>query len=221
MKIRKLSQKAFDYQAERQYYGKHAVVLQDFSYIEPYFRTFLGDYCAYFDGKRVLDIGAGECVHGRQVCTACNPQLYVNLDLFSVRMLPVAQHNVLKQMHFISGDCFSLPFHDKSFDVVWGNGILFRLRPLDKVVAEISRVLRPGGAYLGMEPNFVNPLVFFKFMLTSRDNNNDGALLHGTTKNAFGRAGLKLEFKFFWKKLPWLRNSVLSTSMGLIAHKPA
>ena len=219
MKVRKLSKEPFSYQAERSYYNRPITDLQDFRYIEPYYKVFLGDYCAYFNNKRVLDIGAGECVHGRQVCTSCNPKAYVNLDLFYDRMQVASQHNTLGKMQFVVADCFSLPFNNSSFDVVWGNGILFRLRPLKQVIFEVARVLCPGGVYLGMEPNFANPLLLLKFMLTDRDNRNDGKLTRREVQDSFSNAGMSIDFRFFWKRLPRIRNSFFGTSMGLISKK--
>ena len=129
------------------------------------------------------------------------------------------RHNTIKKMHFVVAACFSLPFGNSIFDVVWGNGILFRLRPLKKVIFEVARVLRPGGVYLGMEPNFANPLLLLKFMVTDRDNRNDGKLTRREVQDSFSDVGMSMEFRFFWKRLPQLRNSLLGTSMGLISRK--
>ena len=219
--MRKLSKRAFDYQAERSYYSEPPTTVSDYNYLDPYYRALLGDYYAYFRGKRILDIGAGECLHGYLISTVCQPKSYVNLDLFKDRIEIACQNNPFSQMQFVVGDCFSLPFNNGSFDVVWGNGVLFRLRPLEKVMQEVRRVLKYGGSYLGTESNFGNPLVLLKFMLygSGKDNRNDGRLSHKQVRKAFGQAGLKLKFRFFTKRVPWLRNRLLSTSMGLMAQR--
>ena len=220
--MRKLSKRAFDYQAERSYYSQPPATVSDCNYLDPYYRGLLGgDYHAYFKGKRILDIGSGECLHGYLISTVCTPESYVNFDLFKDRMEIASKKNPFGQMHFVVGDCFSLPFRDAKFDVVWGNGVLFRLRPLEKVMKEVRRVLKYGGSYLGIESNFVNPLVLLKFILydTGKDNKNDGRLSHRQVRKAFGQAGLSPEFRFFTKRAPWLKDRLLSTSMGLIAQK--
>lgn len=217
--MHKLSTEDFDYKAERQYYACAPTELHDPHYLDPYYRVFLGEYRSYFDDRCVLDIGAGECLHGYLISEMCKPQCYVNFDLFRDRMQMAFQHNPYERMYFIVGNCFSLPLKASSFEVVWGNGILFRLRPLEKVIVEIGRVLRSGGVYLGVEPNFVNPLVLLRFMLMTRVNRNDGMLSHGEVRKAFSLAGFDLELRFFWKRLPWLRHPFFSTSMGLIAQK--
>jgi ubiquinone/menaquinone biosynthesis C-methylase UbiE len=220
MKLRKLSNKSFDYQAEREYYKIFPAVVKDCDYIAPYYKSFLGEFSHHFKNRRVLDIGAGECVHGQYIGKTCSPQCYVNLDLFPDRMRLACQNNKMKNNQFINGDSFSLPIRAESVDVVWGNGFLFRMRPLEKIAKEIFRVLRPGGVYLGIEPDFANPLVLLRFSLMSRDNKNDGALYPRLARIAFSSSGLHLRYRFFWKRIPWLQNSFLSTSMGLIGSKP-
>jgi SAM-dependent methyltransferase len=42
-----------------------------------------------------------------------------------------------------------LPFPDESFDVVMSNWTLYHLADLDRGLAEIARVLRPGGRFVG------------------------------------------------------------------------
>lgn len=217
--MQKLSIKNFDYQAERSYYSEPPRTVKSSNYLKPYYQALLGDYCKYFSGKRVLDIGAGECLHGYHICAFCNPKAYINVDIFEDRMKAATEENSFSQMRFIAANCFSLPFNDASFDVVWGNGVLFRLRPLERAVSEINRVLKKDGFYLGMEPNLVNPFLLLKFMSMRRPNNNDGILTHGKVKQVFSMHNLQLEFNFFWKRIPWLKNRFLTSSMGIIARK--
>ncbi len=46
---------------------------------------------------------------------------------------------------FRQGDIFALPFEDDSFDVVFSQTVLFHVPHPEKALAEIKRVLRPGG----------------------------------------------------------------------------
>jgi ubiquinone/menaquinone biosynthesis C-methylase UbiE len=45
----------------------------------------------------------------------------------------------------ILGDVCALPFPDNSFDAVVAAWMLYHVRPLDKGLTELTRVLRPGG----------------------------------------------------------------------------
>ena len=51
----------------------------------------------------------------------------------------------LKNVAFRQGDIFDLPFADDSFDVVFSQTVLYHIPDPDKALAEIKRVLRPGG----------------------------------------------------------------------------
>ena len=42
-------------------------------------------------------------------------------------------------------DAESLPYGDSSFDFVWSWGVIHHSSDTDRVIAEIARVLRPGG----------------------------------------------------------------------------
>jgi ubiquinone/menaquinone biosynthesis C-methylase UbiE len=46
------------------------------------------------------------------------------------------------------GDVEALPFDDRSFDLVLANYMLYHVPDLDKAIAELRRVLRPGGTLL-------------------------------------------------------------------------
>ena len=46
-------------------------------------------------------------------------------------------------------DACTLPFDDDAFDVVMANHMLYHVADLDQTVAELRRVIRPGGALGG------------------------------------------------------------------------
>jgi ubiquinone/menaquinone biosynthesis C-methylase UbiE len=48
-------------------------------------------------------------------------------------------------VQFECGDVLQLPFHDSSFDIVFSNGVLHHTTDWQKGIAELLRVLRPGG----------------------------------------------------------------------------
>lgn len=217
--MRRLSSRSFDYQAERNYYAASTTRIQDIQYLDAYYRLFLGDYAGYFDGKRVLDLGAGECLHGQMVCSSSTPRLYVNSDLITNRLAPAASINIYPPVRFVVGDAFALPFQNETLDVVWGSGILFRFRPLDLVVREVSRVLRPGGCYLGIEPNFANPAVLLRFLLMRSGDRNDGRLRHQSLRASFAGVGLRPELRHFWVRMPRLRSPIMSPTLGIIGYK--
>jgi ubiquinone/menaquinone biosynthesis C-methylase UbiE len=59
---------------------------------------------------------------------------------------------------FFVGDAHQTPFEGSSFDYVFGNGALHHL-DLSKALAEISRILKPGGKAMFQEPMYHHPLM--------------------------------------------------------------
>lgn len=215
----------FDPAAEREYYRNAPTHVRDPEILRPMYAHFLSDIGSWFHDKRVLDLGAGECLHGMFVCGECNPRLYVNLDLFHDRMALAITAATARPMRFVVGDCFQMPVRTGSLDVVWCAFVLLRLRPLDAVVAEIARVLGPGGRFVGVESNFWNPLVAARILRRrpghQQWNRNDGYLSPRKLRAAFERHGFDVRLRFFWRRLAWLRNPIASPTLGIIATKGA
>ena len=96
-------------------------------------------------GDRVLEIGGG--LGTDLVQFAKNGALTTDLDL-SLGHLEHAKSNFrLRGLtgEFKHGDGETLPFPDNTFDVVYSNGVIHHTPNTHDVVAEIKRVLRPGG----------------------------------------------------------------------------
>ena len=53
----------------------------------------------------------------------------------------------------------ALPFDDNSMDVVHSWDFLHHVPDVPKAVSQISRVLKPGGRYVALEPNVLNPSI--------------------------------------------------------------
>ncbi len=206
----------FSYEVERAYYAHPTAQLRDYTWLDAYYRGLSSDYPKFFNDCRVLDLGAGECLHGRFVSDRCRPSVYVNLDLFANRMELASANNRFEQVCFVVGDCFRLPFADASFDTVWGSGILVRLRPLEPVAEEIRRVLSRGGAYIGVEPNF--QCVAVRLRRARTENKNDWPILARNVRASFESAGMVVSFKYFWRKITWLKHSLLSPTLGIVAR---
>ena len=94
----------------------------------------------------VLDLGAG-----RGVVTAELEQRsrgpVVALDR---RVGPLGPIQALR----VAGDACALPFADGAFELIFAQLVFLWIGDLDRAVAEVSRVLRPGGVLLAIEPDF-------------------------------------------------------------------
>ena len=98
-------------------------------------------------GERLLDVATGTGAMPRALAArGARPGEAAGLDR-SASMLAVAAARVPHGWSLVPGDAKRLPFADGSFDLVSACYLLHLLGPDDRirVLAEIARVLRPGG----------------------------------------------------------------------------
>jgi len=96
-------------------------------------------------GEQLLEIGAGIGTDLSQF--ARNGAVVTDLDLSAGHMAHAKENFALRglQARFVHHDAERLPFDDDTFDVVYSNGVLHHTPNTRSVVAEIKRVLKPGG----------------------------------------------------------------------------
>ncbi|MFK8042522.1 class I SAM-dependent methyltransferase [Congregibacter sp.] len=111
-------------------------------------------------GQRVLDLGCGE---GRHVIAACalDGVDAVGVDL-SLKDLATARERMAEFRDaasedsalflLLAGDALKLPFADASFDAVICSEVLEHIPDYRSALAEISRVLKPGGRFCASVP---------------------------------------------------------------------
>lgn len=212
-----LNRNPFDYDAEREYYASPVTVIRPYSHLRGHLEAFGKDFCSLFRDKAILDFGGGEGLHSKLIAETCAPKLIVVADLFLHRILYPAACNEFRCLKFACGDCIHLPFRDAPFDVVFGVGILHHFRDLDRALAEVSRVLRRPGRYLGVEPNFASPLVW-AVRLGIKKSRNEWEPFPRVLRKAFARNGFNVRIRFFWRRVSWLRWSLLTPTVALDAQ---
>lgn len=102
------------------------------------------------NGEKVLEIGAGMGTDLAQF--AKHGAICTDLDL-SLGHLDHARANFRLRglsAEFVHGDGESLPFPDNTFDVVYSNGVIHHTPDTGGVIAQIRRVLKPGGKAITM-----------------------------------------------------------------------
>jgi ubiquinone/menaquinone biosynthesis C-methylase UbiE len=102
--------------------------------------------------QRVLDAGCGTGTFLLPLARRLTPQgaTVIGLDL-AEGTLGQARARVQAEdlpVDCIIGDVEALPFDDDSFDLVLANYMLYHVPDLDQAIAELRRVLRPGGTLL-------------------------------------------------------------------------
>jgi len=96
-------------------------------------------------GDRVLDVACGPGNFSRDFATAAGNGLVVGIDA-SASMLEVAVRETDDaNVAYLRGDACQLPFHDASFDAVCCFAALYLIEDPTRALAEIARVLAPGG----------------------------------------------------------------------------
>jgi fatty-acid O-methyltransferase len=99
-------------------------------------------------GKRVLEVGCGHGGGASYLTRALSPESYVGLDVNDVGIDFCRRRHKVPGLEFVHGDAESLPLPAESVDVVINIESAHCYPHFDRFVAEVARVLRPGGAFL-------------------------------------------------------------------------
>jgi len=207
----------YSYDREKAYYGKRwPEEAQPYEHLEPYIRCWMNPE-EMFSGKRVLDIGAGEATYTRLIAERFSPDAVVACDLFPKRMLPAARANKNRCLQFVAGDCHRLPFQDDAFDVIFGSLILHQIPELEDLVGEIHRILVKDGCYVGIEINPFHPIHIVRYLFARHSANQ--YLLSKKHLVVFKNFGFNVQVQYFYGRFPWIRNRLMTTTMGITARK--
>jgi SAM-dependent methyltransferase len=148
----------------------------------------------------VLDVGCRDASHLIQLVRATDAS-GVGIDplgRFVERAREaVAEASLDARIQIVQGVMQDIPWPDGSFDLVWCRDVIEVVEALERAIAEVARVLRPGGH-----------LVVFTVFATERLEPKEGSLLfaqslavvpgnlvEGNVEAAFSRAGLTVALK--------------------------
>ncbi len=98
--------------------------------------------------RPVLDVGCGD---GHFVQMACAEPLDVGLDPARAALAEAKGRGSYRLL--LEGSATALPFADASFQTVLSNCVLEHIPDLEAALAEIARVLRPGGRLVTTVPS--------------------------------------------------------------------
>lgn len=107
-------------------------------------------------GARIADLGCGSGVFSnvlRQRGYNCT-----GVDL-SPALIRIAKEKY-PGIEFIEGDVEHLPFADASFDGVLLAGVVHHFEEHSAFLAEVKRILKPGGKFVAFDPNRMNPAMY-------------------------------------------------------------
>lgn len=100
------------------------------------------------NGKRVLEVSCGHGGGASYLARALRPASYTGLDLNRAGIDFCRRTYDLAGLEFVHGDAEDLPFPDRSFDAVLNIEASHGYEHFPRFLAEVARVLRPGGHFL-------------------------------------------------------------------------
>lgn len=112
------------------------------------------EMAALVPGPRVLDLGIGPGTSALEMARADPARLHVGLDL-SASMLRTAAARARAArvpLPLLHADALHLPVRTATFDGATGHSLLYLLPDPAAALAEVVRVLRPGGGLAFLEP---------------------------------------------------------------------
>ena len=99
---------------------------------------------------RVLEIGCGGGSGARMIASNFSPERLILMDLDSTMVSRAASNcadSACADAFFCAADASHLPIQNVSVDTIFGFGFLHHVPVWKNSMAEIARVLRPGGTY--------------------------------------------------------------------------
>ena len=99
-------------------------------------------------GMQLLDVGCGPGSITLGLAEVVAPGQVVGIDIQSAQIeqaRALAAARGVATVRFEVADIYGLPFPDDSYDAAFANGVLMHLRKPVRALAELCRVLRPGG----------------------------------------------------------------------------
>jgi ubiquinone/menaquinone biosynthesis C-methylase UbiE len=103
------------------------------------------DFAGLADGERVLDVGCGTGSLTFALPQAANVSEVAAIDFSPVFVDEANRLNTDSRIHIRQGDATSLPFEDAYFDRALALLVLHFVPDAARAVAEMRRVVRPGG----------------------------------------------------------------------------
>ena len=116
------------------------------------------DWLAIPAGRRWLDAGCGTGVFTELLLEKTAPGQVVAIDPASAQILHAREKPVARLADFRVADAVQMPFDDASFDVVASALVINFIPEQARALAEMRRVVRPGGCVAGYVWDFCGPL---------------------------------------------------------------
>jgi SAM-dependent methyltransferase len=118
-------------------------------------------------GKKVLEVSCGHGGGAAYLARTLQPQSYTALDLNPAGIHFCRQRHQIDGLDFVPGDAGNLPFETNTFDAVINVEASHCYPSFPRFLAEVARVLRPGGHLLYADFRFSDRLAEWEQALAS------------------------------------------------------
>jgi SAM-dependent methyltransferase len=141
-------------------------------------------------GKNILEISCGHGGGASYLTRAFRPQSFTALDLNPSGIRFCRQHHRIDGLTFVQGDAENLPFEPNTFDAVINVEASHCYRHFPRFLAEVARVLRPGGHFLHADFRYADRRAEWENALASgplktlRARNINTEVLRGLDRNS-------------------------------------
>ncbi len=108
----------------------------------------------YVAGKRVLDVASGEGYGSALMAGVAASVTGVDISAEAVEHA-AARYGSAPNLRYVCASCASIPLPDASFDVIVSFETIEHMTEHDAFMAEVARLLAPGGLFIISSPNRV------------------------------------------------------------------
>jgi len=141
-------------------------------------------------GKAVLEVSCGHGGGASWITRTLRPAHYTGLDLNPAGIAFCRERHRLDHLTFVQGDAEKLPFADGIFDAVLNVEASHCYPQFPRFLAEVARVLRPGGVFLYADFRFREDLAEWENALAAaplilrRQREINAEVLRGMNRNS-------------------------------------
>lgn len=140
--------------------------------------------------KNVLEVSCGHGGGASYLTRTLQPASYTALDLNPAGIRFCQQHHHVEGLSFVQGDAENLPFGPNTFDAVINVEASHCYPRLPRFLAEVARVLRPGGNFLYADFRFADGVAEWEKVLAAaplqmlHTRNINAEVLRGMDRNS-------------------------------------
>ena len=114
-------------------------------------------------GLDILDVGSGPGTISVDLAERVAPGRVVGVDAAESVVLKareLAESRGLRNVRFVTGDAYSLPFEDDTFDIAHAHQVLQHVADPVAVLREMARVVKPGGLVAARDVDYGGAIWF-------------------------------------------------------------